>query len=179
MRMSEDEFLGSGLVDEHPSWEFVNGDVFRKRTMTKRDHVDLVKRLVKLLMRYEDEAGGYYGSETTVNMSRGSDRRYRVPDLAFWAAGRTVGHPTFEPPTLAIEVRSPEQSMRQLREKCAEYRERGVEVCWLIDPDSQTVEVWSHADAGAVQRRGALLETPILPGFALDTAYLFRAIERD
>lgn len=39
------------------------------------------------------------------------------------------------PPLTAIEILSPEDSLRAMQEKAAEYRSFGVENIWIIDPE--------------------------------------------
>jgi Uma2 family endonuclease len=172
-RVSEEEYLAT-MTGETPSLEFVNGEVFQK-PMTKRDHNEVRKRLARLLFQLEDQHGGSFAWEATTDLSAGADRRYRVPDLAYWAAGRPLARPddVYLPPTLAIEVRSRGQPVAELREKCREYRARGVDLCWLIDPEARTVEVFDDAHDGAVLGEGALLESSLLPGFSLPVSELW------
>ncbi len=133
VRVSEQEYLAT-MTDEKPSLEFVNGEVFQK-PMTKKDHNEVAMALYDALRDYKKRRGGYATWEATTNLSRLADKRYRVPDLAFWETDRVVAQPdnVYLPPTLAVEIRSEGQSMRSLREKCTEYRSRGIDVCWLID----------------------------------------------
>ena len=120
VRVSEEEYLAT-MTDEKPSLEFVNGEVFQK-PMTKKSHNEVAMILHDALRAFRKLSGGYATWLATTNLSRQSDRRYRVPDLAFWAAGRPVAQPdeVYLPPTLAIEIRSERQSMTTLREKCRE-----------------------------------------------------------
>jgi Uma2 family endonuclease len=172
-RVSEEEYLAT-MTGEKPSLEFVNGEVFQK-PMTKKDHQDVSKRIVALMYELERRKLGYFAWETTTNLSEGSDRRYRVPDIAFWAGDRPVAQPddVYLPPTLAIEVRSQGQSLRDLREKCREYRSRGVDVCWLVDPGRKTVEVFEGDREGVQLEGGATLATAKVPGFSMPVAELW------
>ena len=61
---------------------------------------------------------------------------YRLPDTAYWAPGRPSGDDSV--PSVAVEVRSPGQTVRALRDKCRAFRAGGVETCWLIDPAART-----------------------------------------
>jgi len=173
VRVSEEEYLAT-MTDEKPSLEFVNGEVFQK-PMTKKDHQDVSKRIVALLYEIERRKLGYFAWETTTNLSEGTDRRYRVPDIAFWAAGRDVAQPdnVYLPPTLAVEIRSEGQSMRSLREKCAEYRSRGIDVCWLVDPIRRSVEVFEDAREGVELADDAVLVSEKIAGFSLPIAELW------
>jgi len=176
-RVREEEYLAT-MTGEKPSLEFVNGEVFQK-PMPKRDHAFVARALNRRFVPYEAERGGIWVWEPTTNLSRGFDRRYRVPDMAFYAPGVAVtqADQVFLPPTLAIEVRSPGQPLRELQEKCREYRERGVELCWLIDPETRTVEVFDGDHDGTALPRDGVLESPRLPGFALPVVELWAGLD--
>jgi Uma2 family endonuclease len=178
LRMSEEVFLAE-YADLKPSFEFVNGEVTQK-PMTKPDHYAIAEELtVRLGLYWRQAGGGSSGPEPTVNVSRGTDRRYRVPDVAYWAPGkpRRVGE-VFAPPTLAVEILSPGQTMTELRDKCREYRARGTDVCWLVNPRRRTVEVFDAERDGVALMAGGVLESPHLPGFELPLDELFAALDR-
>jgi Uma2 family endonuclease len=72
----------------------------------------------------------------------------RSPDAAWYDARRwqhaetpETRYPLFAPEFL-IEVRSPDQRARPLREKMEEYMANGVQLGWLIDPLEGTVAIY-------------------------------------
>lgn len=81
-------------------------------------------------------------------------------------------------PTVAVEVRSPDESMASQRAKCRLYRQSGVPVVWLVDPRTRTVEIFEDDRDGTVLRIGDTLTTPHLPGFSLPLAELFAVLDR-
>jgi Uma2 family endonuclease len=173
VRVSEEEYLAT-MTDEKPSLEFVNGEVFQK-PITKKSHNEVAMVLFEALRTFRRTHGGYATWEATTNLSEASHRRYRVPDLAFWAADRGVSQPNdvFLPPTIAIEIRSEGQSMGSLRDKCRGYLSRGIPVCWLIDPFARTVEVFEGPGVPQQILSDGELTSPELPGFALPIAELW------
>ena len=177
VRVTEEDYLAT-MTGVKPSLEFVNGEVFQK-PMVRRSHQKVSHVLNRVFVHYEEEQGGLWAWETTTNVSDGPDRRYRVPDMSYWAPGRPIEQPNeiFLPPTLAIEVRSEGQSMRELRDKCREYRERGVDVCWLIDPFARTVEVFEGELDGQPLPLGMSLSSPHVPGFELPLRELWAALD--
>jgi len=46
-------------------------------------------------------------------------------------------------PDIAAEVLSPSETTRMIHRKLKQYFAAGVKEVWLIDPDSQEVEVWT------------------------------------
>jgi Uma2 family endonuclease len=97
-----------------------------------------------------------------------------VPDDSFWLPGVPSGDDTI--PTLVVEVASPRQSRRELRQKCRDYRDEGVQVCWLVDPERRAVEVFEGERDGELLREGALA-SPLLPGLSIDLVQIFAAAE--
>lgn len=77
-------------------------------------------------------------------------------------------------PELVAEVLSPSETPRMIHRKLKQYFEAGVKEVWLIDPEVREIEVWNgpslphHALTG-----DAVLQSPLLPGFALPLVELF------
>ena len=176
LRMTEQDFL-AGYADERPSYEFVNGEVTRK-PMTKRSHVALAGEIAALLREYRRQnRQAFSGEDPTINLSRLTDRRYRAPDVAYWSPNKAQGGEIFLPPTLAVEIQSEGRTLAFLRSKCREYRERGVDVVWLVLPVRRTVEVFDERDDGVAFGEATTLESPELPGFTLDIRALFAVLD--
>ena len=104
------------------------------------------------------------------------------PDLLLVAAGRLdIVHDRVEgAPDLAIEVLSP--SSRRIDEvlKRRAYERWGVVELWIVDPDVERVRVYGLEGEGVFSRarelaaeHGEVIETPLLPGFALTLVELF------
>ena len=85
----------------------------------------------------------------------GDQHNARLPDLAFTSterAGPVVkqgGVPQM--PNLAIEIKSPDDRLREMREKADYYLRNGARVVWLVYPDSQSIEVCTLNAQGALQ----------------------------
>jgi len=103
------------------------------------------------------------------------DGSRRAPDAAWfdtgrWRAAQQPGtrFPVFVP-DFVIEVRSPEQRSRTLREKIEEYLANGVQLAWLIDPIERTATVYRPGRAPEVLSNpaGVAGEGPVA-GFVLN-----------
>ncbi len=104
------------------------------------------------------------------------------PDLVFVAAERLdiVTNRAIEgAPDLVIEVLSPSTWLDDRRTKYALYADLGVHEYWIVDPDEQTVEVFSLQEGryALVNRYGAdeTLRSDLLPGFEIVVRDLFPA----
>ena len=175
--MSEDEYLET--LSHSRRFEFTNGVVTAKRGphMTQKSRVAIAEEISAAFREYRRAAGGFGGQTPTTNLSQGPDRVYRLPDFACWAPGRRVGDSIFDPPSAGIEIVSPDQAVADLRAKCRLYRSRGIDVCWLIHPDQRWAEVWDGRNEGTRVPEGGALESDALPGFRLELARLWAAID--
>lgn len=112
----------------------------------------------------------------------GDRHTLRAPDVAFVRKDR-MPQPlpqTFAGfmPDLAVEIKSPNDTMVELREKAAWYLQHGTRLVWLVLPDQQGVEVCRQDDNGAlacktVGPNGILSGEDLLPGFKLEMVKLF------
>ena len=110
--------------------------------------------------------------------------RYTVlsPDFSFTRKERAPNPipKNFMPlmPDLAVEIKSPSNTLAELRRKAAIYLNHGSQLVWIILPASQSAEVHRLDASGDLQREiiaadGALSGEQVLPGFALPLAKLF------
>jgi Uma2 family endonuclease len=175
-KMSVAEYLAIP-EDEAPYFEYLDGEVVQKMAPDFR-HMVVTKHIIVALDRYEAIHGGVSGPEGRVEFTLRGATYFRLPDVAYWAPDRQVkGERAMVPPTLAIEISSPGQSIPSLRDKCRQFREAGVEVCWLFDLEHRVVEVFDASLDGEVRTSGHL-ESPALPGFALTLEMAFALLDR-
>jgi Uma2 family endonuclease len=109
----------------------------------------------------------------------------RVPDVAFVAWSRLPSSaadlPAIAPvvPNLVVEVLSESNTVREMAMKLKEYFAAGVELVWILDPDTRTLVV--HTAPAQPDRVLAIGDTidggTILPGFELKLADLFAQLE--
>jgi Uma2 family endonuclease len=72
-------------------------------------------------------------------------------------------------PDFVVELRSPSDSLEKLRAKMKEYLENGVQLGWLIDPETQQVEIYRPIrDVEILQSPTTLSGEDVLPGFVLN-----------
>lgn len=78
-------------------------------------------------------------------------------------------------PDLVVEIRSKNDSAAYMRRKVEHYRKAGVDVVWVVDPATRSVEV--HLQDGVVAKLGdgdSLTLPTIIPDFLLPLADVFR-----
>jgi len=76
-------------------------------------------------------------------------------------------------PEIVAEVLSPSETPRMIHRKLKQYFEAGVKEVWLVDPEAQEVEVWTGPSLPHGLSGSAVLESALLPGFALRLEELF------
>ena len=81
-------------------------------------------------------------------------------------------------PDLAVEIKSPSNSMAELYRKSAIYLENGAQLVWLINPMKRIAEVCRLDDQDQLKIEtvgidGKLDGEDVLPGFELPLRQLF------
>jgi Uma2 family endonuclease len=176
-QLTVEEYLA--LPEEPPYCEYVNGEVLQK-AMPNRAHMELVSELSVIFAPYRKQHGGIAGPEGRARFDSPRGAEYRLPDFSYWAKSKPKGTESMLlPPTLAVEVRSPGESMAGQRDKCRYFREFGVDVCWLIDPETRRIEVFEDVRDAEALPPSALLTSRYLPGFALAPADLFAILDEE
>ena len=103
----------------------------------------------------------------------------RGPDISYWSfetlplATRPKGYPDAVA-DLMIEIRSPEQSRRKLREKAKEMLHAGAKIVWIVDPEDRTATIYRRPDEGRELGESATITgEDVLPGFSCKVAEFF------
>lgn len=113
-----------------------------------------------------DSSGGFTLSNTAV----------RAPDATWIAIDRwnqisAKDRERFAEicPDFVVELLSPSDDLPRVRRKMQEYLDQGVRLAWLIDPYSQTVEIFRPGrPVESLTRPATLSGEDVLPGFNLD-----------
>ena len=118
------------------------------------------------------------GSDSGVWLERDPDT-VREPDVAFFSAEklppevRVVGYAETVP-DLVVEVVSPSDSRRQVRDKARMWLSHGVRLVWVVNPARRTVDVHRPDLAvSTVLEDGFLDGADVLPGFSCAVSAVF------
>jgi Uma2 family endonuclease len=116
-----------------PDREYVDGEV-RERNVGKFEHARIQALLAIWFGRHEAEWSVMVVTEQRVSVSAS---RVRIPDVALIQPG---SHPDVltEPPILAVEILSPDDTYSDTEERAADYLAMSVKGVWIIDPKTRT-----------------------------------------
>ena len=158
--------------------ELVRGEVVVMPSPQGRHGIICAQIVFLLLCVCRPKKLGWVASnDSGVILERDPDT-LRGPDVAFYSIERqpTLPDAYFEiPPDLAVEVLSPSDRRRAVREKVMDYLTNGVSVVWVVDPDAHTVTVYSAGSTRGTElgETDTLTLETVLPGFVCPVADLF------
>jgi Uma2 family endonuclease len=170
------------LPDDGKRYELHNGEIVELGA-SSRKHTKLGSWIAHLIWNFV--VAHKLGGEVT-----GADGTYRLgkhdtsaPDAAYVSAARAATLPrgtVFYPfaPDLAVEIKSPSNSKRHMRQLAAMYLNAGAQLVWSIDPEKRTVTVYrDDGQRFEISGDGELDGYNALPGFKLRLSELFEVIE--
>jgi Uma2 family endonuclease len=176
--MTLEEFLK--LPEDKPALEFADGMVTQK-VSPKFHHSAAQSEMVEVFNQFSRPrklARAFTELRTTFAGAS------RVPDVAVYlweriprdASGR-LAQEVVLPPDIAVEVMSPEQSVRELTAKCRWYVANGVCIALLVDPERERVTVFRpNAEPRTLRGAERIDLDDVLPGFQLSVDDLFAAL---
>jgi len=104
----------------------------------------------------------------------------RAPDVAYVPRERISNldpkHALKVTPALAVEVLSPLNTAREMSRKIQQYRDAGVELIWVVDPEKCEVDVHSSLPLKTLRKGDILKDDHILPGLSVSVAALFEPV---
>lgn len=172
-----DEFARMPDPADGSRLELVRGEVV-VMPPPKGPHGIRCSRIAWFLMNHiiPGKLGWVATNDTGVVLDRDPDT-LRGPDVAFWSITRQPEEPEgyFEiPPDIAVEVLSPDDRRKDVRDKIKQYVQAGVPLVWLVDPDTRTVTVYHRSLRGTELDEGETLDGgDVLPGFSCKVSDLF------
>jgi Uma2 family endonuclease len=163
--------------------ELIDGILVEKAMGSQEALVEMMLAHLLLLFVEEHDLGLVLGAS---GMLRILPDQIRIPDVSFISWER-LPEGKLPPervarlaPDLAVEVLSPSNTKKEMERKLKDYFKAGVRLAWLIDPASQTAEIYtSPTEFWQVGKTQSLDGGDVVPGFRLPLKQLFaRALRR-
>jgi Uma2 family endonuclease len=140
-----------------PDREFVNGRI-EERNLGEKEHSIIQRFLTVLFALKRAEWGVEVFPELRTQVAA---RNFRVPDILVVRAGESFERYLTHPPLIAVEILSPEDTLRAMQGKAAEYRRFGIENIWIIDPEPRIA--YRYTSAGLEEVHSGELTVPGTP----------------
>ena len=156
------------LLPEDKRYELIDGDLYMAPAPLIRHQV-ILRTLLSLLWPFvrDNDLGQVYSSPGDVIFS---DEDVLQPDILFITAGRegiVTERPCEGAPDLVVEILSPSTGQRDRELKRKVYANYGVKEYWLVDPETDSIQVLrlgeaDFSDCGSFGS-GGHISTPLLP----------------
>lgn len=177
-KMTLEQFLH--LPEQKPYLEFIHGKVEQK-AMPGAFHGILQAELATALVLWS-RAGrkGRALTEQRCILKCGDCTEIVLPDVAWWSSAQLPDlqdGPLETPPTLAVEILSPEDRYGKVQDKIVTYLAAGVPIVWVVDPRSRNVTVFRPHSAPQVIAPPATLQDEALPELMVSLEELFSALD--
>jgi len=167
------------LPEAKPALEWINNRIVQKVTPRRKHALAQGVFASALAIWSRQRRNGMTGTEWHLQIQPpGAIGRTLVPDVAFLSYDRLPKaemEDTEIPriaPDVIVEVRSPEDSQRDIDEKARVYLAAGTTVVFLVDPAKKTVTV-RDAHGNRTLDDSDMITHPELPGFELPARTLF------
>ena len=177
---SADEFMALPL--NLKLYELVRGKLV-ELPMTGYEHGEIESNIIRLLDRHVRPCrlGQITPGDVMFRLEQHPDT-LRQPDVAFVQAARLPPREqrrSYSPvvPDLAVEIRSPSNTARDLAVKVADYLRTGVRLVWVVELDTQTVTVHTPGAAPrTLSVHDEITGDAVLPVFRCPVAAFFERV---
>ncbi len=154
-----------------PDRELVDGRI-EERNLGEKDHSIIQRFLTYLFMLKRAEWGVEVFPELRTQTKA---RNFLVPDVLVVRAGERFERYVTQPPMIAVEILSPEDSLGAMEKKAAEYRLFGAANIWIIDTNPRIA--YRYTSAGLEEVRTGELTVPETP-IRVVLSEMFAELER-
>lgn len=174
--VTSEAFMAFVLLPENEGrrFELIDGEIIEK--MPTQLHALIASYFIFMLSLYfRDTPIGWVFSELRIKLPN-DDLNDTIPDISVvLKSGREFNpnEPLTFMPDLAIEIKSPTDSLIKLRKKANYYLENGSKVVWLVDTQRQKVEVYTVDDTEILGSNDSLDGGELLPDFKLSVISLW------
>jgi Uma2 family endonuclease len=153
-------------------FELVNGEIVEKVASFVPSRIAM--RIGRFIGNAADSVGYVTGADGSYILS---EEHEFMPDVGYISKSRLPEQPERQvegAPDLAVEVKSPTDSKRELRMKAEIYLRFGTKIVWLIFPEDKRVEVYVPGeDVREFGLDDSLDGGDVLPGFTLSVQDIF------
>ena len=175
--LSVDEFERLPEPEEGGGYELDEGEAVDV-SPNSLEQSEIIYRIYALLKEWAKSSDrGLVAADTWFELAPGV---VRAPDVAYVPRERIANldpkHALKVVPALAVEVLSTYNTAREMSRKIQQYRDAGVELIWVVDPEKCEVEVYSSLPLRTLRQGDSLSDDKILPGFSVPLSVVFEPL---
>ena len=156
--------------------ELIHGTIVEKPMPTQLHGIVAGNFFLHIKLHLHQHPIGYVSIETA-HRAAGDDYNRRLPDVSYVAEESdavTTQGAVPKMPDIAIEVISPDQTVRELREKAHYYLSNGTRMVLIALTDTKQIEVHTPGKIIILEEDNILDLGDILPDFRVKVAEFFR-----
>jgi Uma2 family endonuclease len=184
-------YVGTYTYADYLRWtieerlELIKGKIFRMSPAPNRRHQSLSMRVANPIFNFlRGQKCQVYTAPFDVRLPRKSKRDEDIitvvqPDICVVCdPAKLDERGCLGAPDIVVEILSPANNRKELKNKYEVYEESGVKEYWIISPSERTFFRYLLDDDGKFQpthllTAGDVVRTPVLPGLALDLEEVF------
>lgn len=172
-------------IDEPATWPVLEGrlEVVKGKLLYMPPSADVQQdvcsAVTSVLFSWVKDHPDFVVGSNEAGMILGDEAR--AADAAVWRRADVeprTGRFRRRPPILAVEVAGSEQGERELRDKARWYLDAGVEVVWLVLPDTREVVVITKSGDDRRKHGEVVPAIPTLDGLSAAVADFFVQLDR-
>lgn len=167
------------ILPEGAPYQLIEGELVITPAPNPR-HQMVLGRLFKHLFDYCDAKDNGVVLVSPIDVYLDNENAFQ-PDIIYIARDRQYiikEDGIYGAPDLVIEILSPSTAGYDLKEKFRVYERSGVREYWIVDPEMNSVEMYSNAQGSfsisSTSEITGKIESPLLDGFSLDKESIFQ-----
>lgn len=164
--------------------ELIKGKIFKMSPAPKRIHQEVSRELSMSIFNFlKGQKCKAYSAPFDVRLPVKSKKNEDIftvvqPDICVICdASKLDDAGCIGAPDIVIEILSKGNNKKELQNKYEVYEESGIKEYWVIQPDEQTLLIYTlinnNYKPSRLFTRGDTITTPILPGFTLELDDVF------
>ncbi|MFN8372176.1 MAG: Uma2 family endonuclease [Anaerolineae bacterium] len=153
--------------------QLINGEIVEKVPTLKHGQIVMNVGTPFNLYAMQHKAGRV-AAEVRHRLAQG-ERSVFIPDVAYFAGKKPMVDKGSVPyvPDLAVEIKSPDDSYKEMRAKARIYLQHGTRIVWLVFPEKRIVEVHTVDDERPFTEDEVLDGGDVMPGFTMPVRAVF------
>ena len=169
------QFTGEDLLRMEGDYELVRGELV-EMTRPGAEHGMITMNVGSVVRAYtKSSKSGIVVTESGFYLARNPDT-VRGPDVAYYSNQRIPSDRNkyfLQPPELAAEVVSPNDTSSEVEARVRDFLQAGVEEVWVLYPRTRTVHRYRQGWAEVLTQDQEIVGVPFLPGFTCALSEFF------